>query len=128
MSRLGTAVTFGRMFRLLMLDLAAGCFAGWLIIDNPHRWPAVAVLLLPVLLINLVVGRRIVAGRSERPLILPIIYAVALLFGLWWIITGFEWWKVLLLLVPLALIVVNLQRFKRDPSMKPGGGWPGAQL
>ncbi len=106
MSSANTAYKGLRLSKLLLIDLAIGLFLWWLILDNPRRWPFLIVAIPAVLVANLVSIRRTVGNR--RSITLPIIYGCGLFYGICWAIAQFEWWKLILLLVPAALLAKSV--------------------
>jgi hypothetical protein len=43
--------------------------------------------------------------QNGEPIALPIIYACGLLYGIWWLMESFAWWKLIILFVPLTFFV-----------------------
>jgi hypothetical protein len=117
MSRLNTAYKVYRLSCLFVVDLAVGLLFAALIYDNPRRWP-VLVVIVPVLLLGNVFSiRRTLENR--RSLALPIIYGCGLVFMICWTIAQFEWWKLLLLIIPGGFFVKHVRHdsfefFRRD--------------
>ena len=99
-----------RLFSLIMGDLALSMFVGLLVYEDRRRWP-VLVLVVPIaLLVNVIAIKRILHNRQQ--LSLPIVYGCGFLFGLGWTIQEFDWWKLLLLPIPLAFMIYHLRTAK----------------
>jgi len=113
-------IDVARIFRLVMLDFVAGVFLAWLIVDDHRRWPVVVILTVVALAINAVVVRRLLRDRVRASVTLPAVYFCGLAFGIWWTIEDFYWWKLPLLLVPIALLAINVQRLKKHPHSNRG--------
>jgi hypothetical protein len=66
------------------------------------------VALAPVVLLgNFISVRRTLENR--RSLALPIIYGCGLFFGICWTVAQFEWWKLLLLIIPAGFFIKHLR-------------------
>jgi len=121
MSKLNTAYKVYRLLGLLLVDLAVGLLIAALIYDNARRWPVLVVAVPVFLLGNFISVRRTLEDR--RSLALPIIYGCGLFFAICWTIAQFEWWKLLLLIIPGAFFIKHLRRdsfafLRRDDSIR----------
>ena len=110
--------TVTRVIKFLMLDLGVGLFFCWLIIDNPRRWPALVVLIPVMLVVNLALVRRMLGNRNAASMSLPAVYFCGLVYGVWWTINDFVWWRVVLLLIPFALLIIKVQRYRKASLKK----------
>jgi hypothetical protein len=110
-----------RLFGLLLFDLTIGLFLWWLILDSPRRWPFLVIVIPAVLIANLVSIRRTLGNR--RSIALPIIYGCGLFYGICLTIAHFEWWKLLVLIVPAILLIKSVLydplKFLRDDQTIP---------
>ncbi len=102
---------FGIILKIVMFDLIAGLFLAWLVIDNPRRAPFLFVAIPFVVCANVAIVWWKIQSRAS--ITLPAVYFLGLVFGIVWAVRNFEWWKVLLILVPLAFLIRNVQRFRR---------------
>jgi hypothetical protein len=102
-----------RLIQLTLFDLAASLFVGLLVYENPLRWPVLIGFVPILVLINVLACRRIWNYPDGKPVALPIVYACGLLYGIFWTIKSFVWWKLIVLFVPLAFLVRFLILRKR---------------
>lgn len=100
------------MFNLMLADLIFCGFVAYLIVDSPKRWPVLLVFAPLFVLANVFRLRQIF--RDQQPILsaLAIIYGCGFLFGLVWTINAFEWWKLLILPLPLFFSIHHARRFK----------------
>jgi len=97
--------------KLAILDLVAGLFLTWLLIDDPRRAPLLYFAIPALVCANFAVAWW--KFRNRASITLPAVYLFGFVFGIVWTVEEFEWWKLPLLLVPLALFIINVQRFRK---------------
>lgn len=102
--------SFSRIADLVAFDLIVVLFLIWVINGNPRRWPVLFVLIPAFLLVNFILGRRAFGTRSTTSYALPAIYSCGLIYGIWLVVEDFTWWKLVLLVVPLTLIIFSVKR------------------
>jgi hypothetical protein len=111
MPQVGGLRKFGIIANLAALDLIAGLFLTWLLLDNPRRAPFLFIAVPAVVIANVAIAWWKL--RSRAALTLPAIYFFGSVGAVVWTAADFEWWKLLLLPVPVTLFIVNVQRFRR---------------
>jgi hypothetical protein len=97
--------------KLAILDLIAGLFLTWLLIDDPRRAPFLYFAIPALVCANFAVAWW--KFRNRASITLPAVYLFGFVFGIVWTIEAFKWWKLPLLLVPLAFFIINVQRFRK---------------
>ena len=102
---------FGIIAKIVMFDLIAGLFLAWLVIDNPRRIPFMLIAVPVLVCANVAIAWW--KFQNESPITLPAVYLFGLAFGIVWTVEEFEWWKLPLLLVPLAFFIRHIQRHRR---------------
>ena len=108
----------GTLAKIVMFDLIAGLFLAWLVIDNPRRVPFLFVAIPVLVCANFAVAWWRLRIRSRASITLPAVYFFGLVLGIVWTVEDFKWWKLPLLLVPLAFFIIHVQRFRRDLAWK----------
>lgn len=103
-------ISLRRLADLLAFDLIAALFLTWYVMDNHRRWPALLVLVPLLLLINFALGRRALGARRTTSYALPAVYACGLIYGIGWAVASFTWWKLVLLVVPITLLLISVRR------------------
>ena len=117
MTSINGPTKFSIIAKLAALDLIAGLCLSWLVIDDPRRTPFLIVAIPMVVAANIAIAWW--RFRSSASITLPIVYLLGFAFGVIWTVEDFEWWKVPVLLVPLALFILNVQRFRRALTSEP---------
>jgi len=107
-----------RIAKLIMFNVFGILFFWWLVIDDPRRKPILVVLIPALLLIDFLLVRRMFGKEAGASISLPIIYLCGLAYGVWWLAHGFVWWKALLLVIPLSLLIMSIQRLTRGERSK----------
>lgn len=113
-----TWLSISLVLKLFFWDIVAGLFLAWLIVDDPRRTP-ILVIAIPLLVFANVLLFWI-KGRIPTSITLLVVYSLGLLYGIVWTATQFEWWKLPLLLVPIALLYASVQRFRRNRIFESG--------
>ncbi len=111
MPQVGNLTKLGIIAKIVLFDLIAGLFLVWMVIDDPRRTPALVVLIPMLACVNIAIAWW--KFRSRASITLPAIYFFGSVGWVVWTAAKFEWWKLPLLLVPLTLLIVNAQRFRR---------------
>ena len=117
------SISVSRVIDLVAFDAVTGLFLAWYVVENPRRWPALLVLIPILLLVNLLLGRRAFGFSQSSSFAMPVIYGCGLIYGICWVINGFTWWKLALLTVPLALLILSIRHCKM--GVWAGGAGPG---
>lgn len=110
MSYLSRVLTTTGLVKLIMLNVCGCLVLCWLVIDDPRRKPALVVLVPAMLLIDLLFVMRMFGNPKGASVSLPIIYLCGLAYGAWWLAKEFEWWKMLVLVIPLSLLTISVRR------------------
>jgi len=82
-----------------------------LLVDDPRRAPFLYIAIPVLACANFAVAWW--KFRHRASITLPAVYLCGLVFGIVWTVEEFEWWKLPLLLVPLAFFIINVQRFRK---------------
>jgi hypothetical protein len=101
-----------RVFQVILLDLAISLFFGLLVVEKESRWP-ILLMIVPLLLFFNIKRLRGTQGTGRRAsMTLPLLYGAGVVFAVVWAILNFEWWKLLIVPVPLSLMIYFLLRTK----------------
>ena len=104
------------VIQIVMFDAAAGLFSGLLIFEKTSRWPILLVVVPLVLFFNLKQLGHMEDIRRRARTFLVVVYAAGFVYGVVWTISSFEWWKLLIIPVPLLLLLYFLQRVRNNPQ------------
>jgi hypothetical protein len=107
------------VLKLLLCDIVAGLFLAWLVVDDPRRTPFLVIAIPVLVLVNALIV--FIKARIPTSITLLVVYSFGLLYGVMWTAMRFEWWKLLLLIVPAVLLYITIQRFRGDGTSKPMG-------
>lgn len=101
-----------RVLQIILLDVAVGLFFGLMVFEKADRWPVLVVVVPLVLFFNAQQLRKMQSDPSRISITLPIIYGTTLVYTVLWTIFSFEWWKLLIVPLPLLLMIYFHQRTK----------------
>jgi hypothetical protein len=101
-----------RFLQIVLLDVAVSVFVGLLVFEKASRWPVLLVMVPLLLFFNIKLIRRMRDGSRRVSIALPLVYGTGLVYAVLWTILSFEWWKLLIIPIPLFFMVYFLQRAK----------------
>jgi hypothetical protein len=114
MHSIGGLAKLGAIAKIIMFDLIAGLFLAWLVIDNPRRVPFLFLAIPALVCASFAMAWWRLGLRNRASISLPAVYLVGLACGVVWTVVDFKWWKLPLLVVPLAFFIIHVQRFRRN--------------
>jgi len=115
-----TPVNALKLLQIILFDVAISLFVGLLVFEKANRWPVVIVIVPLLLFFNIKQIRR--EGGRRASTALPVVYGTGFLYGVLWTILSFEWWKLLIVPVPLLFLIYFHQRSKS--AVQAGGPGP----
>ncbi len=107
-----------RFLRLAMLNLIACLSFWWLVADDTRRWQVVTLLVFVLLVVDVLALRRILRERGYTSYSLPAIYFCGVIYGIWWAAYEFIWWKLVLLMIPILLLINSVWRLRKIASRR----------
>ena len=100
-----TTINASRIMQMILLDVVVGLFVGLLVFEKSNRWP-ILLAIVPLLLFYNIKQIRRMWKRSQRVSIaLPLIYGTGLVYAVLWTMFSFEWWKLLIVPIPLFFMI-----------------------
>jgi uncharacterized membrane protein len=115
MTRNKATVNTLRFLQIIVLDVVVSLFVGLLVYERASRWPILLVIVPLLLFFNIKQIRRMQESSQRVSIALPLVYGTGLVYALLWTIFSFEWWKLLIVPIPLFLMIYFLQRSKHAP-------------
>jgi uncharacterized membrane protein len=115
MTRNKATVNTLRVLQIILLDVVVSLFVGLLVYEKASRWPILLVIVPLLLFFNIKQIRRMQESNRRVSIALPLVYGIGLVYALLWTIFSFEWWKLLIVAIPLLLMIYFLQRAKHAP-------------
>ena len=101
--------------KIVALDVAVGLFIGLLIFENPRRWPILVIIVPLIVFLNIYHLKELDNQRSRSLMALSTVYVTGFVFAVLWTAFSFEWWKLLILPVPLILGIYFRRRARMPP-------------
>ena len=112
MERKPVTVNALRILQIILFDVIVGLFAGLLVFEKANRWPILLAIVPLLLFFNIRQFRRMRGSDRRASITLPLLYGTGLVYATLWTIFSFEWWKLLIVPIPLLLMIYFLQRTK----------------
>jgi uncharacterized membrane protein len=101
-----------RILQIILLDVVVSLFVGLLVFEKANRWPVLLVIVPLLLFFNIKQIRKMRENSRRVSIALPLVYGTGLVYAVLWAIFSFEWWKLLIVPIPLFFMIYFLQRAK----------------
>ena len=113
MKKKQTTVNVLRITQIILLDVVVSLFVGLLVFDKTGRWPILLVIVPLLLFFNIDQLWRMRESRRRVSIGLPLAYGTGFVYAVLWTISSFEWWKLLIVSIPLFFMIYFLQHAKQ---------------